>query len=201
MLNFLLAIIVEAYDKVKEINESIIAEQAFFTDVYWTVKGELKTILHKWPKKQELIAGIQSMRVKKTVSIVELRSLFPTWRVKSVKAFIEHYGSLGEVMRPPDSRESDQMLMIDEIEARVACLLERPKLSRVQRLTHAFKSEHMEIKKLRADLAAVKKFCEDAEEERTVVRGLLQHIVDLQRRETTQTPRYDEVTGFRVSKV
>ncbi|HJO96260.1 MAG TPA: ion transporter [Victivallales bacterium] len=82
MLNFLLAIIVEAYMRVTgAADKKNKTGQEFFSDIYSTSKAMLKTCLHGWPRHSALIMNMEGMSVKKTVGVSQLRVFFPSWQV------------------------------------------------------------------------------------------------------------------------
>jgi hypothetical protein len=83
-------------------------------------------------KKKTRALKLKTYIAKKTVGMIELRGLFPSWKVKSIKKFIENYGSI-DSMHPPSHRITSEEHMLDGIESRVACLLGKPKLTALQR--------------------------------------------------------------------
>jgi len=174
MLNFLLAIIVEAYSKVAEEVATNEAARDLFTDIYLTTQARLKTMIWHWPSHHTIIGKIESMGCKKTVSMKNLRSVFPSWQLKSLHSFLEHYGAF-DALRPPHCRQLQEIMSLSEsvnvIEDRVACLLGTSRLSKFQRAigapiksrrvaskeppANAIKEEHEELSKMRQDRTAI----------------------------------------------
>ena len=96
MLNFIIAIIVEAYMKNKIEVESDHTEQEFFTDITSAIVVAAKVVAFGWPSHINLIKQLQTSS-KIGVDYTLLRRLFPGWRRRSILRFQAHYGSYDSV--------------------------------------------------------------------------------------------------------
>ena len=93
LLNFIIAIVVEAYMKVVQDLEDCEVEQSLWQDVAAISRMMSMMHLRKWPYQAELIKELK--RSKRTyVDYHLLRQLFPTWRNRgSIIAWLDFYSS------------------------------------------------------------------------------------------------------------
>ena len=90
MLNFIIAIIVEAYMKVvKQVGEQE-SDQEFVTDVCSTLYATSKSFLFGWPGHLTLIKNLRITR-KHALDYQAIRLMFPTWKRKGMLSFLHHY--------------------------------------------------------------------------------------------------------------
>lgn len=91
VLNFLLAIIVEAYMGVRKANEECVIEMDFISDCTWTVVSSLKAFYYGWPNKRVLGLYFQNMPAKFNITYNDLHAsgLFRTQM--SMQTFLDHY--------------------------------------------------------------------------------------------------------------
>uniref|UniRef100_A0A7S1DHJ7 Polycystin cation channel PKD1/PKD2 domain-containing protein n=2 Tax=Hemiselmis andersenii TaxID=464988 RepID=A0A7S1DHJ7_HEMAN len=126
VLNFLLAIIVEAYMGVREVNEENEIEQEFLTDMASIFQANLMSYRHKWPHGQVLGRMLASQRAKFSVGFMDLSGSMLFKDQKSVGAFLRYYQGF-EFCEPPEigsyGKADDGMKQVLEIERRVAQLL------------------------------------------------------------------------------
>ncbi len=93
VLNFVLAIIVEAYMGVRKANEECVIEMDFFSDVLVTAYAHVLSVIHDWPNNQTLGLYLQGMNAKFNVTFWDLylSGLFPSQ--KSMESFIQFYSA------------------------------------------------------------------------------------------------------------
>jgi len=90
MLNFIIAIIIDAYMKVVNVAKLMEAEQEFFTDVIHVSIVSAKSWLHLWPGHICLFKACEMLRSSKLDYMI-LRKLFPRKSHKSLISFLKHY--------------------------------------------------------------------------------------------------------------
>ena len=100
VLNFLLAIIVEAYMKVREKAEMLQIEGYFHTDVCWSLTAFMLGCSKGWPKNQYLGLEIASWQSKIGVGYRELSSTGLFKSHDSVVSFLDFYGQY-DFLEPP----------------------------------------------------------------------------------------------------
>eukprot|EP00293_Proteomonas_sulcata_P018780 CAMPEP_0184302900 /NCGR_PEP_ID=MMETSP1049-20130417/12762_1 /TAXON_ID=77928 /ORGANISM="Proteomonas sulcata, Strain CCMP704" /LENGTH=425 /DNA_ID=CAMNT_0026614299 /DNA_START=59 /DNA_END=1336 /DNA_ORIENTATION=+ len=134
MLNFVIAIIVEAYLKVKTEVEENEAENEFFTDLVSSFYAVSQGKLHGWPDHAELIQSLEGF-AKKNVCRGYLNLIWPDWKIKSMNSFMEYYSQY-EFVRPTPSGDSQnenwsecQVIVsaaVKQLTNTMAALLDRP---------------------------------------------------------------------------
>ena len=147
--NFLLAIIVAAYTKVREFNESFQSEEEFFTDCWNSGLAYCKRYKYGWPRRDLLALHLKEFYGSRvTVGFKELAEIrAPTASFQShhaIHTFLEHYKRFafleppepglyghkrgyGAAMQDEDCSDvNDLGDAIHEIERRIAHLLGKP---------------------------------------------------------------------------
>jgi hypothetical protein len=129
MLNFIIAIIVEAYMKVVKGIEEMESDQEFFTDVTSVVIVSIKSFIHRWPGHQQLISAIGDSKMK-SVDYLTLRQIFPEWDRRGMKHFLHYYGRYGYMSSEHNTEisEADQIVnrVVTEVEDRVSVMFGAP---------------------------------------------------------------------------
>jgi len=149
--NFLLAIIVEAYTKVREFNESFQSEDEFFTDCWNSSLAYYKRFKYGWPRRDALALHLKELYGSRISvgfkELAEIRRPSASFRSHdAINKFLEHYGKF-EFLSPPKpnlyGHKKGQRLTdagveeegsavenvsdaVDEIERRMAYLLGKP---------------------------------------------------------------------------
>jgi hypothetical protein len=137
VLNFVLAIIVEAYMGVRKANEECVIEMDFISDCSWTLVSSLKAIYYGWPSKRVLGLYFQNMPAKFNISYDDLHKsgLFRTQM--SMQSFLDHYkqfdflepvqiDAFGKVDPEAEEREWMRRLLHSVFEKRPPKLAELP---------------------------------------------------------------------------
>ena len=108
LLNFIIAILVEAYMVVKQEIEDKQSEQAFWTDCMETLEQWLLRRVHRWPRHNELITSL----IKTPKGVIDyqlLRHLFPLWRDhSSMVSWMTYYGRYEFLRTSPDAIASHE---------------------------------------------------------------------------------------------
>ncbi len=102
MLNFIIAIVVEAYMLVKNEMEDKKTEQSFWQDAAAIVVAASKRRVYGWPAHPMLIEHLSKYK-QGMVDYAAIRHLFPSWRrLASMRAWLNHYGYVdgGALSRP-----------------------------------------------------------------------------------------------------
>ena len=100
ILNFVLAIVVEAYMKVREGIDAHETEGEFFTDVYQTLESTCRRILFGWPAPARLGEVVESWRAKVSVGYVDLLGTGLFRSPEACVSFLEFYSSF-DFLEPP----------------------------------------------------------------------------------------------------
>ena len=100
ILNFLLAIIVEAYMKVREGIDASETESEFFTDVYFTLDSTYRRILFGWPAPARLGEVMESWRARISVGYIDLLGTGLFRSPEACVSFLKFYSSF-DFMEPP----------------------------------------------------------------------------------------------------
>uniref|UniRef100_A0A7S0W9M5 Polycystin cation channel PKD1/PKD2 domain-containing protein n=1 Tax=Hemiselmis tepida TaxID=464990 RepID=A0A7S0W9M5_9CRYP len=126
VLNFLLAIIVEAYMGVREVNEENEIEMEFLTDMVSIGHASVLSTSYKWPDGVLLGRMLEGQRAKFSVGFMDLSASGLFKDQKSVGSFLRYYHGF-EFCTPPEigsyGKADDGMKQVLEIERRVANLL------------------------------------------------------------------------------
>jgi len=88
MLNFIIAIISDAYIKVMESVVDFEAEQESFTDMISVIFMSVKSLVLRWPAHRELIDGLKQCP-RTNVDYGVLRRVFPQWKLRFSIFFFE----------------------------------------------------------------------------------------------------------------
>ncbi len=99
ILNFLLAIIVEAYMKVRESVEEHQTEEEFFTDVFHVLGSTCRRILFGWPEPDRLAEVVEIWRAKISVGYIDLLGTGLFQSPGACVSFIKFYSSF-DFMQP-----------------------------------------------------------------------------------------------------
>jgi hypothetical protein len=157
ILNFLLAIIVEAYMKVREGIDVHETENEFFTDVYHIVDSTCRRMFYGWPAPERLGAVVGLWTAKISVGYIDLLDTGLFRSPDACVSFLRFYSSF-DYMEPPvvgkygknaDGRSLKEMLVGAIIEV-------------AQRRETQGRTTEAEILKLRMLRAAVKEQVETA---------------------------------------
>jgi len=92
MLNFLLAIVVEAYTKVRQDIESIEVENEIVTDISLTFKHRFQRTWYRWTSTQQMLSVLQRNVATRSVNAEHLR--LSGISVPEARQFLNVYGSL-----------------------------------------------------------------------------------------------------------
>ena len=90
MLNFIIAIIIDAYMKVVNVAKLMEAEQEFFTDVIHVSTVSAKSWLHQWPGHIAMFNECNKLRASKLDYMI-LRKLFPGKSRAALLSLLKHY--------------------------------------------------------------------------------------------------------------
>jgi hypothetical protein len=131
VLNFLLAIIVEAYMGVRTINEENEVEMEFFTDMLSVFQSSYLGRRYQWPAPELLGSILEGMNSRYNISFMDLYNTGMFRDQKSVCQFFRYYSSfdflepitIGTFGKMDD--EITNMQMVVEMERRVAALLDK----------------------------------------------------------------------------
>jgi len=132
MLNFIIAIIVESYDHVKNEARKIGADQELFTDIFSVLLVTAKSIIWRWPNHREWLIALEEPQDEQQsiVNYRAIRSFFPRLRTrpKSILAFQQHYRHLLEVIDMGEQLGIDEQTqlkndIVQELEERMAMML------------------------------------------------------------------------------
>jgi len=128
VLNFLLAIIVEAYMGVRTINEENEVEMEFFTDMLSVFQSSYLGRRYQWPAPGLLGSFLEGMNSRFNISFMDLYNTGMFRDQKSVVQFVRYYSSF-DFLEPVEigtygKMDENSQLVID-IEKRVAALLDK----------------------------------------------------------------------------
>jgi hypothetical protein len=128
VLNFLLAIIVEAYMGVRQINEANEVEMEFFTDMFSVMQSNYHSRLYQWPDPELLGNVLQGMNSRFNISFMDLFRTGMFKNQKSIVHFVRYYSLFG-FLEPVEigtyGKVDENMGVVVEVEKRVAALLEK----------------------------------------------------------------------------
>ena len=137
MLNFIIAIIVEAYMKVVTSIADMEADQEFCSDVTSVLFVSCKSMVLRWPGHMQIMDMLQTCR-KQYITYGVLRLLFPKWRRRGMLGFLHHYARYDFVLPSHEKEvsEHDQAVQqtVAEIEERLAVMLGVPIPTQAERL-------------------------------------------------------------------
>jgi len=126
VLNFLLAIIVEAYMGVREVNEENEVEMEFLSDMAAIAQSAAVSYRHQWPHPLVLGRMLEAYRAKFSVGYMDLSQSGLFKDQKGIGAFLKYYQGF-DFCEPPEigsyGKNDDGMKQVVEIERRVANLL------------------------------------------------------------------------------
>jgi hypothetical protein len=100
ILNFLLAIIVEAYMKVREGIDEHETENEFFSDVFHSLDSTCRRIFFGWPAPGRLGAVVESWRAKISVGYIDLLETGLFRSPDACVSFLQFYSAF-DYMEPP----------------------------------------------------------------------------------------------------
>ena len=102
VLNFLLAIIVEAYMKLRQDIEAKQTDQGFMTDLAGSFQGLMYQRQLKWPPSRYLGAELMGWQARSSVGFKDLYTPHMMFsNQKAVGTFLKHYATFGEEMMSP----------------------------------------------------------------------------------------------------
>jgi len=122
VLNFVLAIIVEAYMTLREVNEINEVEMEFFSDFYHCCTSRLYTFLYKWPPLDSLARSMELLPAKRTVGLPQLLKFANFSSQNSAVQFLNHYETFW-FLKPKTVEPKEHDKLVKDIETRVAWLL------------------------------------------------------------------------------
>jgi len=144
MLNFIIAIIVEAYMKVVSSIADMEADQEFCSDVTSVLFVSCKSVVFRWPGHMHIIDALQTCR-KEYITYGMMRFLFPKWRRRGILSFLHHYARYDFVApwHKKEVSENDQAVWktVTEIEERLAVMLGVPIPTKAERLMESKRLE------------------------------------------------------------
>ena len=144
MLNFIIAIIVEAYMKVVSSIADMEADQEFCSDVMSVLFVSCKSVVFRWPGHMHIIDALQTCR-KEYITYGMMRFLFPKWRRRGILSFLHHYARYDFVApwHKKEVSENDQAVWktVTEIEERLAVMLGVPIPTKAERLMESKRLE------------------------------------------------------------
>jgi hypothetical protein len=93
ILNFLLANIIDAFDKIQRHKQELEIEQNFFSDIFWVMVSRIYQYREKWPESRVLAAKLGRLKAKFNVSFDHLKNtkLFESGGYKSIYSFMLYY--------------------------------------------------------------------------------------------------------------
>jgi hypothetical protein len=128
VLNFLLAIIVEAYMGVRTINEENEVEMEFFTDMLSVFQSSYLGRRYQWPAPELLGSILEGMNSRYNISFMDLYNTGMFRDQKSVVQFVRYY-SLFDFLEPVEigtyGKMDENLQLVIDIEKRVAALLDK----------------------------------------------------------------------------
>jgi len=130
ILNFILAIIVEAYMQVRKNIEDNEVEMSFFVDVCWSYGAVVLGFYRGWPRgTRHLQRAMNGYSALSAVGYMELRHTGLFRSGAAISAFLDFYSKY-DFMKVPEEAVVEKLSpeeerTIDEVESRIAMLLER----------------------------------------------------------------------------
>ena len=125
VLNFVLALIVEAYLKVREYNEDLEVENEFLTDVYQSIGAKWKWHALGWGSPDEFREGLQTLFGKSSVDFDDLCRVGGFRSTRAVRSFMEHYSRYEYMEAPAVERPAHHSAVMETTES-IALLLGKP---------------------------------------------------------------------------
>jgi len=156
VLNFLLAIVVDSYMKVRDFNIDFETELEFVTDFFCCVVGRILSYYHKWPSKVVVAAEIEKC-IKKNIGLDELRSIQKFGSISQATSFLRHYSRFS-ALQPKPIEAPEYLPMADEVERRVAMMLGTAPSTRSAR--RAYNATTSEVNKVNGIDSTLKKHTE-----------------------------------------
>ena len=133
VLNFVLAIIVEAYMKVREFNAEFEGDAEFFSDVVHTLLSAVYGRMYGWPNRHALGEEILSWKAKKSVSLDDLLRTGMFKSTKAITTFLKWYVPY-EFLNPPEPDPAErgyfiptEMSLKEQYHSSIQIVLERRK--------------------------------------------------------------------------
>uniref|UniRef100_A0A7S0VMJ9 Polycystin cation channel PKD1/PKD2 domain-containing protein n=1 Tax=Hemiselmis tepida TaxID=464990 RepID=A0A7S0VMJ9_9CRYP len=129
VLNFLLAIIVEAYMGIRRDNDLLEIECEFFTDMYYLWTATITRLRHKWPAPMRVSKLVRDQPQRQNYGFMDLwnTGVFPDQ--KAVATFMDYYSGF-DFLEPVaitsfgmNRKQDEHMKHVFEIEKRIANLL------------------------------------------------------------------------------
>jgi len=137
MLNFLLAIIVESYMRVKAEIERQETEQNLMADAGASLVVMAKRLLHRWPSTFRIIARLEEQSSKFSVGIENLDMPDGSWSRESRVHFYRHYQRYDFLAKKPlPERITSFDCAVDDLEKRIALLVHAPAPTAMERTIH-----------------------------------------------------------------
>jgi len=129
MLNFIIAIIVDAYMKLVASIADMEADQEFCSDVSSVMYVSIKSLVLRWPGHMQLIKALEENR-KIVCSYATMRRLFPGWGRRILMGFLKHYErydfmAITHEIQPSEQDETVRQT-VAEVEERLAVMLGVP---------------------------------------------------------------------------
>jgi len=134
LLNFIIAIIVEAYMKVVTAVAMMEADQEFVSDVTSVTFVSVKSLVLRWPGHMQLINELKNSCYSTTISHCVMRRLFPKFRMKGITSFLHHYKRYdfmstkyaGDPVNLNEEQELAVKTTVSEIEERLCAMMGVP---------------------------------------------------------------------------
>mmetsp|Transcript_21274 Transcript_21274/g.46660 ORF Transcript_21274/g.46660 Transcript_21274/m.46660 type:complete len:1658 (-) Transcript_21274:219-5192(-) len=133
ILNFILAIIVEAYMKVREVIEEMEVEAEFFHDVFNAYLAHFVGMLSGWPDNKTLAESLESYCSRRTVGSHELRNTGMFKRGSSIVTFLRFYKGF-DFLEPGETKEDPNEELVSNLEKRIALMLDKKPTTKRERL-------------------------------------------------------------------
>jgi len=133
IINFVLAIIVEAYMKVRESIEENETELEFFSDVFYSSSAMCKRFIFIWPTVSVMCSKLETRCALITVGFTELEECKMFASDRSLTRFISHYRTFEFLFEKKKMKSVEEQMVVD-LEGRMAYLLGRPPTTVQQRL-------------------------------------------------------------------
>jgi len=147
VINLVIAIIVEAYLKVRTKVEDLKADDEFFHDVGMTLLVLVKRRINGWPSDHKLLLALESCRLR-ALGPRQMMVVMPDWEDQcSVTSFFGHYKQWHSFMRPennPPSRPEPTLpQVVDDLEKRIAIMVASKPTTSTERLNLAPKKSRI----------------------------------------------------------
>eukprot|EP00238_Polyblepharides_amylifera_P014862 CAMPEP_0196576546 /NCGR_PEP_ID=MMETSP1081-20130531/5770_1 /TAXON_ID=36882 /ORGANISM="Pyramimonas amylifera, Strain CCMP720" /LENGTH=455 /DNA_ID=CAMNT_0041895171 /DNA_START=57 /DNA_END=1424 /DNA_ORIENTATION=- len=135
IVNFVLAIIVEAYMKLRDDIKENQIQMEFFTDLFYSLQSKLMAFIHQWPSKDTLILVLHTYQAKQSIGYTELLNSEVFADGLSLTRFLKHYRGF-QCLHTKERRLDQSEQIVRDLEARIALILEKEPTTYAQRLSN-----------------------------------------------------------------